>query len=123
MDLNEGQSSDLTSEHGAPGPEPEPDSESDSEMDFRHGGEAAQAWEEEFQNYEPSDIEEEGSEEDDREQSLPHSPESQYDPAPSTYEDLWSKLLKGSLKPRTSTSRAVDTPKRELQEADEATRA
>lgn len=145
----EGRPSDLTSEHGAPGPDPDPDPDSDSDSekdsssssssDDSDGGEAAQQWEEEFQNYEPSDIEEEDnseednheednhdddnhdeydSEEDDREQSPPRSPESQY-PAGSTYEDLWSKLLKGSLRPRTPTSGAVDAPKRESQEIDD----
>ena len=133
-DPDEDLSSDLTSEHRA-GPDRGPESDSDSEMesesdsdysdsDDSDGGEAAQQWEEEFQNYEPSDIEEEeGHEEDDsdeeeddsakedHEQSPPHSPESQH-PVASMYEDLWSKLLK----PRTSTSGAVDAPKREFQE-------
>jgi hypothetical protein len=135
-DPDEDLSSDLTSEHRA-GPDRGPESDSDSEMesesdsdsdsDDSDGGEAAQQWEEEFQNYEPSDIEEEeGHEEDvsdeeeddsakeEHEQSPPHSPESQH-PAASMYEDLWSKLLK----PRTSTSGAVDAPKREFQETDD----
>ena len=34
------------------------------------------------------------------------------------YEDLKSKLLKGSSRPRTCTSGAVDPPKKGLQEAD-----
>jgi hypothetical protein len=147
MDENpdEGQwSSDLTSEHAAPGPGSEPDSdsemgsesESEPDSDDSDGGEAAQQWEEEFQNYEPSDGEEDDdqggddnheeddnheqddSEEDDHDQDSPHSPESQY-PGASTYEDLWSKLLKGSLRPRASTLGAVDASKRKLQETDD----
>jgi hypothetical protein len=149
MDSDEEWSSDLTSEHGAPGPDPDPepdsDSDSDSEMesdsesdsDDSDGGEAAQQWEEEFENYE-SEEEEEGHEEDeneeenhenheedgsdsgeeDHEQSPLHSPASQH-PAASMYEDLWSKLLKGPLRPRTSTSGAVDATKREFQETDD----
>ena len=130
-----------------PPPPPPPDSESESESDSddSDGGEPAQQWEEEFQDYEPSDIEEEsGSESDqdmsdqevdqeesDHEQSPPptpehdqdflHSAESQH-PAASMYEDLWSKLLKGSesLRPRASTSGVVGAPKREFQETDDA---
>jgi len=107
---------------------PESDSDSDPDSDDSDGGEAAQQWEEEFQNYEPSDIEEENEDADnhedndnevnDHEQSPPHGPESQY-PAAATDEDLWSKLLKSSLRPRASTSRAVDAPKRELQGTDD----
>lgn len=152
MDPDGGSSSDLTSDHGlgAPGPEPEssepePESESeseseselesDSDSDDSDGGEAAQQWEEEFQNYEPSDIEEEDEEEgnhdseednhavddsevDDNAQSPPHGPESQY-PAAATDEDLWRNLLKGSLRPRASTFGGVDAPKRELHETDD----
>lgn len=150
-------SSDLTSEHGPPGPGPESESDSNSEMvsesgsssemvsesesdpDDSDGGEAAQQWEEEFQNYEPSDTEEEDegheednneednneddnhegndSEEDDHEQSPPQSPESH--PAASTNDDLWSKLLKGSMRPRASTSVSIDVSKRGLQETDD----
>ena len=68
MDPDEHQVSDLTSEHGspepAPAPAPEPNSESgsnpDSDSDSYNsdGGGAAAHWEEEFQNYNPSDIEE-----------------------------------------------------------------
>lgn len=123
MDPDEGQSSasDLTSEHKAPAPPvPEPDSEMESESeseselesdsddsDDSDGGEAAQQWEEEFQNYEPSDIEEESQEEDDSEEeeghelSPPPSPEVQHPAA--FVEDLWNKLFSGSLRPRTST--------------------
>jgi hypothetical protein len=68
--------------------------------------------------------------EEDHEQSPPHNPENDEDflPSPelqhptgtaSMYEDLWSKLLKGSLRPRTSTSGVVDGPNRELQETDD----
>jgi hypothetical protein len=87
----------------------------DSDSDDSDG--AAQQWEEEFQNYEPSDIEEEDHEEEDHEQSPPHSLEAQH-PAASMYEDLLSKLLimKGSLRPPTSTSGAVGAPKREFQD-------
>lgn len=157
-DPDDGQSSDLTSEHGPPGPGPESESESNSEMvsesdsnsemvsesesesesDDSDGGEAAQQWEEELQNYEPSDAEEEDegheedsneednheddnhegddSEEDDHKQGPPQSPESH--PAASTYDDLWSKILKGSMRPRDSTSGAIDASKGELQEKD-----
>lgn len=139
------QSSDLTSEHGAPGPNSDPESDSDvdqsadsemesdsnSDSDDSDGGEAAQQWEEEFGDYEPSeeegdseeeDSEEEGHEEDnskeeDHEQSPPHSPESQH-PAVSMYEDFWSTVLKGTLVPRTSTPGTVDAPKRKFQEID-----
>ena len=55
-----------------------------------------------------SDVEDQGSsdEAEDHEQSHPQSPELQH-PAASTYEDLWSKLLKDSLRPRASTSEAA----------------
>jgi hypothetical protein len=104
---------------------------------IRNGGEAAQQWEEEFQNYKPSDIEDEGheednneednheddnhegddSEEDDHMRNPPHSPESH--PAASTFDDIWSKLLKGLMRPRASTSGAIDASKRGLQETDD----
>jgi len=145
-DDDQNHESDLTSEHGPPGPDPEPESESESDSDSdsdssdSDGGEAAGQWEEEYQNYEPSDMEEDDqeednqddqnednqddqddsdqddSDEDDHEQSL----ESQHPAASeSIYEDLWNKLLEGSLRPRTSTSGAVDAPKRELHETDD----
>jgi hypothetical protein len=135
---DDGQSSDLTSEHGEPGPDPDPESDSDSDSDSdssdsddSDGGEAAQQWEEEFQNYEPEEMDEDeddgeednheeddheeddhdhDSDKDDSEQSPPHSPESQY-PAASTCEDLWSKILKGPLRPRTPTSGACGCAK------------
>jgi hypothetical protein len=124
--------------------ESESESESDSDSDDSDGGEAAQRWDEEYQDYEPSDNEEEeednhedddhmeddseedhgddnhegdDSEEDDHEQSPPQSPESH--PAASTYDDLWSKLLKDSMRSRASTSGAIDASKRGLQETDD----
>jgi len=124
---------------GPPGPESEPEPESESESqnwnqesdsesksdsesesepssDDSDGGAAAAQWEEEFQNYVPSDIEDQNTSEEDHhdssdEQSPPNSPEPPPPPQqhPASYEDLGSKILK-DLRPRTSTSAAVDVP-------------
>lgn len=122
--------SDVTSEHERPyngRPESGPESESESEYEIEietesesgsdpdgddggeNGGEAVEEVEPEnnenqVDQHQP-DEEHQGSDDEahDQEQSPPHSPELQH-PAASTYEDLWSKLLKDSLRPRTSTS-------------------
>ena len=53
----------------------------------------------------------------DHEQSPPHSPESRHSAASMhDSEDLWNDLFKVSLRPRTSTSGAVDAPKWKFQE-------
>jgi hypothetical protein len=126
-----------------PDPEPHSDSNSDSNSNSdsdshdSDGGDAAAQWEEVFQNYQQEDIgdNQDNQQEEDHEhveQGPPDSPdhdddflqrpESQH-PATFINEDLWSKLLEGSLKPRTSISGLVDSSKKDLQKTGEDTTA
>ncbi len=137
-------SSGLSSEHNPPWSPPS-DSGSDNsdgsqvyESDNSSGGED---FEEEYQNYEPSETEsdqagdheqipppdyEQGPPPDhaqspppDHEQGPPPDHVQSWEPqhfAATEFEDIWSKLLKGAMRPRLSGSGAVDVPKRELQD-------
>jgi len=119
------------------------DIESDSESDHSESGNSSggEDFEEEYQNYEPSETEsdqagdheqipppdhEQGPPPDhaqspppDHEQGPPPDHVQSWEPqhfAATEFEDIWSKLLKGAMRPRTSGSGAVDVPKRELQD-------